>query len=251
MHMFGERQRLEPAQQAGTIAAKDEARALLTPGPMNEANSKRLFAHFGMPVTREVVAKTPVEAQSAAKAFSGTVVVKVLSRKVLHKSEVGGVALDIAPDAVAQTCTEIAKRFTALTQLEPEGFLIQEFVTGGVELILGFHHDAQLGPIVLLGAGGISAELFRDTALRLAPLSRLDAQAMIEELKSAPLLKGFRGRPPADVAALIDAIVAFSTMIEAIGDDLEEAEINPLLVLPQGRGVVAADALVVVREKAT
>jgi acetate---CoA ligase (ADP-forming) len=250
MHMLGERQHGEPARQAGAIAVKDEARALLTPGPMNEADSKRLFAHFGMPVTREVVAKTPLEAQSAAKAFAGAVVVKVLSRKVLHKSEVGGVALGIAPDAVAQTCTDIAGRFTASTHLEPEGFLIQEFVTGGIELILGFHHDAQLGPVVLLGAGGIAAELFRDTALRLAPVSRLDAQAMIEELKSAPLLKGFRGHPAADVPALINSIVAFSTMVEAIGDELEEAEINPLLALPQGRGVVAADALVVVREKA-
>ena len=95
----------------------------------------------------------------------------------------------------------------------PDGFLVQELVTGGVELILGCHRDAQLGPTILLGMGGVTAELYRDTALRLAPVSRREAEAMIAELKSAPLLTGFRGRPPADVAALVETIVAFSAMI--------------------------------------
>ena len=98
---------------------------------------------------------------------------------------------------------------------------------------------------MLLGLGGVTTELFKDTALRLVPVGRHDAQAMIAELTSAPLLRGFRGRPPADVDALADAIVAFSRMIERIGDKLSEAEINPLFVLPRGRGVVAADAVVV------
>jgi acyl-CoA synthetase (NDP forming) len=94
--------------------------------------------------------------------------------------------------------------------------------------------------------GGIAAELYRDTSLRLAPLSRHDAAAMIDELKTAPLLKGFRGRPSADIGALADAIVAFSGMVVAVGEQLQEAEINPLFVLPRGQGVVAADGVVVV-----
>src|SRR5262249_34414321 len=127
------------------------------------------------------------------------------------------------------------------------GFLVQERVRDGIELILGFRRDAQLGPTILLGMGGVTAELYRDTSLRLAPLSHADAEQMIDELKSAAVLKGFRGRPEADVPALVDAIVAFSAMMVAIGEHLEDAEINPLFVLPRGRGVVAADGLVVVK----
>jgi acyl-CoA synthetase (NDP forming) len=226
-----------------------EVRSSLQAGTLNEADSKRLFARFGIPVTREVVARTVAEAEVAAKTFGGNVVVKILSRDFLHKSELGGVAIDVAPENVARVCAQIDERFSATTQYKPEGFLVQELVAGGVEMILGFHHDTQLGPIVLLGMGGVAAELYRDTSLRLAPVSRSDARAMIEELKTSALLKGFRGRPLADIDALVDAIVAFSNLIVAIGDDLSEAEINPLFVLPQGRGVVAADGVVLVKEK--
>lgn len=219
----------------------------LQPGPLNEAESKRLFARFGIPAVREVVASTPAEAEAAARTFNGNVVVKILSRDVLHKSEIGGVALDVAPTDVARTCLDMAARLAAATRRQqPEGFLVQERVTDGVELILGFHPDAQLGPTILLGMGGVAAEVYRDTSLRLAPLSRRDAEALIAELKSAPLLAGFRGRQPADVDALADAILAFSRMAMALGGRLVEAEINPLFVLPQGRGVLAADGLAVI-----
>jgi len=165
---------------------------------------------------------------------------------VLHKSEVGGVAVNIAPENVTRVCAQMAEHFFAVTRHEPDGFLVQELVADGVELILGFHHDAQLGPIILLGMGGIAAELYRDTSLRLAPVSRRDASEMIDELKTSALLKGFRGRPVADVEALVDTIMAFSTMVGAIGSELQEAEINPLFVLPRGRGAVAADGVVLV-----
>ena len=227
------------------MAVSDEVRSLLEPGPLNEAESKRLFAAFGIPATREVVAATPAEAAEVARGFGGNVVVKILSRAVLHKSEIGGVAVNVAAADVARTCEAMAARFAQATRAQPEGFLVQELVTGGVELILGCTRDAQLGLTILLGMGGVTAELYRDTALRLAPLARVDAETMIAELKSAPLLSGFRGRPKADVAALADAIVAFSQMAMTIGDRLAEAEINPLFVLPDG--VLAGDGLVVVK----
>ncbi|MBI1201829.1 MAG: CoA-binding protein [Rhodopseudomonas sp.] len=223
-----------------------DIQALLRPGPLNEAESKALFATFGVPVTREVAAPTAEAAETAATGFAGNVVVKVLSRDVLHKSEAGGVAVNVAPGDVADTCAKMATTFTQATGKSPEGFLVQELVAGGVELILGLKRDPQLGPAILLGAGGIAAELFKDTTLRLAPVSPGEARAMIDELKSAPLLKGYRGRPVADQAALVDAIVAFSTMALALGDRLVEAEINPLFVLPEGRGVVAADGVVII-----
>jgi acyl-CoA synthetase (NDP forming) len=130
---------------------------------------------------------------------------------------------------------------------EPEGFLVQERVRGGVEMILGFHRDPQLGPVILLGSGGVAAELFQDTALRLLPVGRAEAEAMVEELKAAKLLRGFRGAPPADVPALVDAVLAFAAMAEAAGERLLEAEINPVFVLPAGQGARAADGLVVLR----
>ena len=235
-----------PEGQA-TAVVDGGVRAMLKPGPLNEAESKRLFVHFGIPAVREIIAGSPAEAAAAAQTFDGPVVLKILSRDVVHKSDVGGVAVGMGLADVAATCASMADRFAEATKFKPEGFLVQQHVTGGVELILGFHHDPQLGPVILLGMGGVTAELYSDTALRLAPVSSRDAQDMIEELKSEPLLKGFRGRPPADIQALVDAIVAFSKMIGALGDELQEAEINPLFALPQGQGVVAADGVVVVK----
>jgi acetate---CoA ligase (ADP-forming) len=245
----GPKPRSSSASEESIRADAHDIDALRKPGPLNEAESKRLFARFGIPITREIVAATPAEAEAAAKTFGGNVVVKALSRQVLHKSEVGGVALDVSPEDVAAVCAQITGRFKSCTRQEPDGFLVQERVRDGIELILGFHRDEQLGPTILLGMGGVTAELYHDTSLRLAPVSRADAEQMLDELKSAVLLRGFRGRPVADVPALVDAIVAFSAMIVAIGEHLQEAEINPLFVLPRGRGVVASDGVVVVKPR--
>jgi acyl-CoA synthetase (NDP forming) len=124
---------------------------------------------------------------------------------------------------------------------------VQELVRGGVELILGFTHDPHVGPVVLVGAGGVAAELYGDSIVRLPPLTALDARQMVERLACYPLLTGYRGRPPCDLDALVHAIVAFSEMALAFGDGLLEAEINPLFVLPAGHGVLAADGLAVFR----
>jgi acyl-CoA synthetase (NDP forming) len=221
---------------------------MLRPGPLNEHESKALFAQFGIAATREVAVASGAEAETAARGFGGNVVVKILSRHVLHKSDAGGVAIDVRVGDVAATCLRMARTFSKATGHVGEGFLIQECVTGGVEMILGFNEDRQFGPSILLGMGGVAAELFRDTSLRLAPISRGDAQDMIGELKSAPLLNGFRGRPLADVDALVDTMLAFSDMVSAIGDRLQEAEINPLFVLPKGKGVKAGDGVVVVKD---
>lgn len=229
------------------LNTQDELKLSLRPGALNEADSKQIFARFGIPVTREIVAKTPADAEAAAKTFASNVVVKVLSSDVLHKSDAGGVAVDVAHENVASACAKISECFFAATRRQPEGFLVQELVSGGVELILGFHHDEQLGPVILLGMGGVAAELHQDTSLRLAPITRRDANEMIDDLTTSALLKGFRGAPIADIEALISAIVAFSDMLGAIGSELQEAEINPLFVLPRGRGVIAADGLVVVK----
>jgi len=142
----------------------------------------------------------------------------------------------------------MAKDVEAAIGIVPKRFLVQEMVSGGTELILGMHRDP-LGTAVLLGMGGITAELFKDTTMRLLPpkggLSREEALDLAQQLKTWPLLDGFRGRPKADVEALVSAIVAFSQMAVQMGDRLIEAEINPVFVLPEGQGVWAADGVVV------
>jgi acyl-CoA synthetase (NDP forming) len=217
----------------------------LPSGPLDEAESKALFARFGITPVREVACATPEEAAAAAAALGAQVVVKALSRDLAHKSDVGGVRVGVAAGDVAREGAEMLARVTAATGQAPAGLLVQEMVAGGVEVILGLQRDPNLGTAILLGMGGVAAELFGDTALRLLPIDAAEAAAMVEELRGAPLLRGFRGRPRADEAALIQAVLAFARMGEALGERLVTAEINPLFVLPEGQGAKAADALAV------
>ncbi|MBI0538496.1 CoA-binding protein [Roseomonas sp. KE2513] len=226
-------------------AAPDPAIAALPAGPLNEAESKALFARFGLPAAREAVASDPAGTIAAAEGLGERVVLKVLSRDIPHKSDLGGVAVGLPPAALPEAAAAMLERLRAAGAPAPEGFLVQEMVRGGVELILGFHRDPQLGPALLLGMGGVAAELLGDTALRLLPITRADAEGMVAELRTAPLLRGYRGAPPADVPALVDAILAFAAMVGAAGERLLEAEINPLFVLPEGEGVRAVDGLAV------
>jgi acyl-CoA synthetase (NDP forming) len=217
-------------------------------GSLDEAQAKQLFARFGVPCARERIVATPAEAEAAVRELDGRVVLKILSSEITHKSDVGGVAVNVAPGEIGVRLSEMSAAVEAKAGVRPQRFLVQEMVSGGTELILGMHRDA-LGTAILLGMGGVTAELFKDTTMRLLPpqggLSREDALGMAQELKTWPLLDGFRGRPKADIAALVTAIVAFSRMAAQLGDRLVEAEINPLFVLPEGQGVSAADGVVV------
>lgn len=219
----------------------------LPDGALNEAESKALFARFGVPAPRESAVADADAAAAAARALGGPVVLKILSRQIAHKSDVGGVRIGLGAEEVQAACAEMLQRLREAGAPAPEGFLVSELVRAEVEMILGFHRDPQLGPAVLLGLGGVTAELFEDTTLRLLPLSRADAAAMVGELRAARLLAGYRGAPACDVPALVDAVLAFAAMAEALGERLVEAEINPLFVGRAGEGVRAADGLVVLR----
>jgi acetyltransferase len=120
-------------------------------------------------------------------------------------------------------------------------------VAGGVEMIVGVSYDAQLGPMLLVGSGGITVEVFNDAAHRHCPVTRTEALAMIDEVKGAKLLRGFRGTPPGDIDALADTLVSVSQLAVHLQGEVSELDINPLMVLPAGRGVKAVDALVVLR----
>lgn len=219
----------------------------LPAGALNEANAKHLCGRFGFPITRETTAASPLEAANKATDFNGLVVIKILSHEILHKSEVGGVAVGIAPWDVEATCEQMLIKVKAATSARIDGFLIQELVKDGVEFILGYNRDPQLGPGILLGAGGVQTELYQDATMRLLPITREEVREMISELKCSALLKGFRGRPVADTDALIEAVLTFADMVSALDARLQEAEINPVFVLPKGKGVRAGDALVVLR----
>lgn len=239
----------EGAGASAPAALSSAQLAALPPGPLDEAEAKQLFARFGVPSVREQVVGTSLEAAAAAVQLDGQVVLKLLSREVTHKSDVGGVAVGLLAETIGPRLEQMAEDVRLATGRVPDRYLVQEMVSSGTELILGLRRDA-LGTAVLLGFGGVAAELFGDTALRMLPLQgalpRAEVEAMVRELKAWPLLDGFRGRPRGDVPALVDAVVAFSAMASELGERLVEAEINPLFVLPLGRGVRAADGVAVV-----
>ncbi len=229
-------------------AAQLSAIGALPAGSLDEEQAKRLFSTFGITSVREHVVATPEQAQSAVVALGDRAVLKILSAEILHKSEVGGVAVNLSAATISDRLLQMTQDVTHKAGVTPQRFLVQEMVSGGIEIILGMHRDV-LGVAILLGMGGVTAELLQDTTLRLLPskggLSPDAAREMAMSLKTWPLLDGYRGRPKADVEALIKAIVAFSEMVATLGERLLEAEINPLFVLDQGQGVRAADGIVV------
>lgn len=245
---------LEALQPPCHLAPPDKTAELpalpqdLRAGPLDEAESKALFARFGIPAVAEQIARDAETARAAATRLGpGPVVLKILSRHTAHKSELGGVRVSITAQDIPAACAEMRESLRRAGAPEPDGFLVQELVRDGIEIILGLRRDPQLGPVLLLGMGGVTAELIEDVSVRLLPITRDDAEQMVAELRTTRLLTGFRGAPPRDRAALLDAVMAFAGMAAAFGDRLVEAEINPLLVLPEGRGVRAVDGLAVLR----
>ena len=187
---------------------------------------------------------------SPALPVEAPVAVKLLSASVAHKSDLGGVMLGAknGDDLKAAVLRMRAALATAAPALRFERVLVQSMKKGLAEVLLGFRRDPQVGPVVVLAAGGVLTEILRDRALRLAPVDREAALSMIGEVRSLTVLRGYRGLPPGDIDALADAIVAMSRLALLEDPWIVEAEVNPLLVLPPGEGVVAVDAVVRVLE---
>ena len=203
-----------------------------------------MLASCGIPAPREGLAHSAHEAVGHFRELGGPVALKVQSPDLPHKSDSGGVRLDLATeDVVRDAYGEI---LAAVRSRQPDadlrGVLVQEMVADGIEVILGARVDPDFGPLVLFGLGGIHVEVLRDVALRLAPVSAAEAGMMVDEIRGAPLLRGAHGRPPADVAALVDTIVRFSDFAARLPGGIAALEINPLLVRPAGHGVVMVDA---------
>ena len=223
--------------------------ASLPEGPLSEREAKRLLSAAGVPVVEEVLARTADEAARAAAAFGGPVAVKLCAPGILHKTELGGVVLDVSNEAEARQASEaITSRARAANPaVEIEGVLIAPMVTGGVETILGVRHDPTFGPIVMFGLGGTLVEVIDDVSFRVAPFGEAEARRMVEETRAAKVLLGTRGKGPFDVAALEAALSRLSIFAVERGEVIDTAEINPFVVLPKGHGAVALDAVVVTR----
>jgi acyl-CoA synthetase (NDP forming) len=211
-----------------------------------EHEAKRILAEYGIAVTDESLATTPQEAVAFARRIGYPVAIKIQSPDISHKTEAKAVRLDIAgePELTAAYDEVLANARAYKKNAHIEGVLVQQMVKGGTEAILGVTNDPLFGPAVMFGLGGIFAEVLKDVAFRLAPVTISVAREMIAEIKAYPLLAGARGKPPADVDALADAIVRLSALAVDLKEHLAELDINPLFVMEKGKGVVAADALI-------
>lgn len=219
---------------------------LLEPGrSFSEVESKAILEKTGISGPMERLARDANEADAQAAVLGRKVAIKVVSPDILHKTDVGGVALGVDPSAVAQAVRAMAGRVAAAApDARIEGYLVTPMLEGGIECLVGVHNDPLFGPVVMFGLGGVTVEIYKDVTMRLAPVTMDQAREMIASIKGARLLDGYRGRPAADVDALATAIVAVSGLAHRNADRIRTIEINPLLVMPKGQGAVALDAVI-------
>ncbi len=231
-------------QRAALAGLRSSRRAALT-----EREAKWLLEQWGVPASLEHRASDAEQAASAAREIGYPVVLKIESPDILHKTEIGAVEIGIQNELALREAYDRVMNNVAVhaPDAEVKGVLVQEMVSDGVEVIVGASYDAQLGPILLYGLGGVFVEALRDVSLRLCPITRLDAAEMIDEVAGSRLLHGFRGSPRADIEALKDALVRVSYMAAHLENAIAELDINPLVALPEGRGVKALDALITIR----
>ena len=215
---------------------------------LSEVDSKRLLSAFGIAVTREVVVPAGADPLTAARELKPPFAVKVVSPDIAHKSDIGGVRLDVGAGAELATAVgDVTRRArAAVPTARIDGVLIAE-MAHGLEVLIGVVNDASFGPTVALGLGGVMTEVMKDITYRIAPFDIETAREMIAELRAAPLFRGHRGRPPADAEALAELLVQVAGLAWTLRDRLAELDVNPVFVGATGQGVVAADALAIVK----
>ena len=224
--------------------ARQQGRQALT-----EGEAKAILELYGVPVPQRRMARNQAAASQAAQEMGFPVVMKIASADITHKTEAGGVRLGIQDaQQAAQAYEEIIAKAKAYNpQATLDGVLVEQTVSDGLQVIVGFKQDPRFGPVVTFGLGGIFVELIRDITLRVVPLDEQQALDMIRETKAYPLLAGYRGEQPRDINALSQVILAVSQLAQEFKNELAELDVNPLMVLPAGRGVKAVDALMVVK----
>jgi acyl-CoA synthetase (NDP forming) len=210
---------------------------------LTEHEAKNLLAKYGVPVTKESIAASADEALAIALQIGTPVAMKISSPDIPHKSDVGGVVLNVRREDVPTTYNEIMSRIKkASPEAHIEGILVQQMAPPGHETIVGLKKDAQFGHAIMFGLGGIFVEVYKDVSFRVTPIDRNDALDMISEIKGYPILKGIRGRKAADIEAIAGVLVSVSEMAES--ENIIELDINPLIVSESGAIAVDARAMV-------
>ena len=222
--------------------ARAEGRSLL-----NEVEAKEILAEAGISATATTLATTAAEARAQADGMGYPVVLKVVSRDIAHKSDVGGVVLNLDDGAAVEAAfdTIMSRAKAAVPGAAIDGVSVQQMAKPGTEVIVGMTTDEQFGPVMMFGLGGIMVEVLKDVAFRLVPLTERDAGQMLTDIKAAPILEGVRGAPPVDKAALTRTILGVSKLVEQ-HPEIRELDLNPVFAYPDG--AVAVDARIVVAE---
>jgi len=222
--------------------ARRERRTLLT-----EIEAKELLNQAGISVVETKLAATGEEAISISRQLGFPIVLKIASPDVVHKSDAGGVKLNL------KTSVQVGKAYDSIMasvgqkypQANIHGVSVQKMARPGVEVIIGMSKDAQFGPVIMFGLGGILVEILKDVSFRIVPLTRRDAREMIKEIKGYPLLEGYRGQEPVDVANLEEMILKVSSFVEQ-NPEIKELDLNPIFAYTNS--AVAVDARVVLEE---
>lgn len=246
MGRFGAAFAAGPADAAPSAPAPTLPMVTLPAVTPSEAEAKQLLAQAGIVSAPEAACATADAAVAAAERFGFPVVMKILSPDILHKSEIGGVLLDIGDTAAVRAGFDLLlqRARTAAPAARIDGVLVAKQLKGGVECILGIHRDPVFGPMAMFGLGGIFVEVLKDVVFRRCPFGPETAEAMIRSIKGAPLLLGARGRKPADVKALAEMLSRLSAFAAAAGDRLLSIDLNPVFAMPEGEGAFAVDAVI-------
>jgi acyl-CoA synthetase (NDP forming) len=249
-HALRERTLNKPQAGCSPHPARDKVRAALAASAsvLSEYHARSLLEAYGIDGNVGTLAGSAVEAETAAGIIRGPVAVKVQSADILHKTEVGAVALNVTPKdarAAYERVLESAKRFVPTAKIE--GVLVQPMAPAGREVIVGISHDECWGPLLMLGLGGVIVEAVRDAVLAPVPLDHEAALALIHRLKASALFGSYRGMPPADTEALAGLMVKLSQFAFDHADDVAEVDLNPVIVHAQGDGITVVDALIVKR----
>lgn len=233
---------------AQSLPESSAARSPALPANPNERESLDWLEHYGLPARGDRVARSCDEALTHAEQLGYPVVLKILSSDIAHKTEVGGVALDLRDAAAVERAyvSMLERVGREAPNARVDGVMVQRMEAGGVELIVGARRDPVFGPMISVGLGGVLTEIYRDVQHELLPMNAAQVEAMLRRLIAFPLLNGFRGRPPADIPAACEAIVAVADALLNGPPEIREIEINPLLVRDSGQGAIALDALIVV-----
>jgi acetyltransferase len=228
------------APQKPTLTVPASGRQL----PLHQAFER--IAEQGLPCTDFALAQSPSSAVEIAQKQGFPVVLKVSSADVLHKSDVGGVQLNLnSAEAVEKAYNELLSTVKGNSpQAQVDGVLVSKMASPGLEVIVGMNRDPQFGPVILFGLGGIMVEMFQDVSLRLLPLAREEALGMIREIKGYGLLSGYRGQPPVDEEALADCLTAVARIAESY-PEINEIDLNPVFAYPDG--ILVADARIIVK----